>query len=86
MTYSGPGLGCVSQAFGVDLGEKFVQVAACENPLEGGGGPLIMDLESEEALFEFSQRSEVVRREDFSLHDREIDFDLIEPTGVDRSG
>jgi hypothetical protein len=38
-----------------------------------------------ETLFEFGQRREIVGREDFPLHDREIDFDLIEPTGVDRS-
>ena len=44
-----------------------------------------MDLESKEGLFEFGQRREVVRREHFSLHDREIDLDLIGPTGVDRS-
>jgi hypothetical protein len=43
-----------------------------------------VDLESEEALFEFDQRREVVRREYFSLHDREVNLDLVEPTGVDR--
>ena len=44
-----------------------------------------MDLEGKETLFKFGQRREVVGREDLPLHDREIDFDLIEPTGVDRS-
>lgn len=44
-----------------------------------------MNLEGKEALFEFGQRSEVVGRENLSLHDREIDFDLVEPTGMDRS-
>lgn len=44
-----------------------------------------MDLESEEPLFEFGQRREVVRREYFPLYDGEIDLDLVEPTGVDRS-
>lgn len=69
----------------MDLGHEFVQVVAGESPLEGGGGSLLVDLEGEEALFEFGERREVVRREYFSLHDREIDLDLIEPTGVDRS-
>jgi len=41
--------------------------------------------EGQEALFKFDQRREIVGREDLSLNDREIDFDLIEPTGVDRS-
>ncbi len=44
-----------------------------------------MDLESEQALFEFGQRGEIVGRQDFSLNDREIDLDLVEPTGVDGS-
>jgi hypothetical protein len=42
-------------------------------------------LEGKKTLFEFGQRREIVGREDLPLHDREIDFDLIEPTGVDRS-
>jgi len=42
-------------------------------------------LECKEVLFEFGQRREIVGREDFPLQDGEIDFDLIEPTGVDRS-
>jgi hypothetical protein len=41
-------------------------------------------LEGEETLFEFGQRREIVGRENLSLNNGEIDFDLIEPTGVDR--
>ena len=44
-----------------------------------------MDLESEQTLLEFGQRREIIRRQDLSLHDREIDLDLVEPTGMDRS-
>ena len=44
-----------------------------------------MDLEGEEALFKIGQRREIVRREDLPLYDREVDFDLVKPTGVDRS-
>ena len=84
MTYSDR-LGCGSQAFGGDLGQKRVEIAAGEGPLEGRCRPLIVDLEGEEALFEFGQRGEVVGREDLSLNDREIDLDLVEPTGVDGS-
>jgi hypothetical protein len=43
-----------------------------------------IETERQEALFEFLQRWEVVGREDLSLNDREIDFDLFEPAGVDR--
>jgi len=42
-------------------------------------------LEGKEPLFEFGQRREIVGREDLPLHDGEIHFDVIEPTGVDRS-
>jgi len=42
-------------------------------------------LEGQETLFEIGQRGEIVRRENFSLNDREIDLDLIEPTGMDGS-
>jgi hypothetical protein len=41
-------------------------------------------LKSKETLFEVRQRGEIVRGEDFSLDGREINFDLVEPTG-DRS-
>jgi hypothetical protein len=61
-----------------------VQIAASESPLERGSRPLVMTLESQEALFEFGQRGEVVGREDFSLHDGKIDLHLIELTGVNR--
>ena len=44
-----------------------------------------MALKGKKALFEIGQRGKIVRREDFSLDNREIDFDLVEPTGVDRS-
>ena len=43
-----------------------------------------MDLKGEEALFEIGQRSKVIRGEDLSLNDREVDLDRIEPTGVGR--
>ena len=42
-----------------------------------------MALEGKQTLLEFFQRREIVGREELSLNDGEIDFDLIEPTGVD---
>jgi hypothetical protein len=42
-------------------------------------------LEGKQTLFELGQRREVVGGEELSLNDGEIDFDLIEPTGVDWS-
>ncbi len=43
---------------------------------------LIVVLESQEALFQFGQAGKVVGGEYLSLNDGEVDFDLIEPTGV----
>ena len=44
-----------------------------------------MVLEGQESLFKIGQRGEVIGREDLPLYDREIDFDLIKPAGVDGS-
>ena len=82
--YFGCLLGSGRQAFGVELGQERVQVAAGESPLERRSRLLVMALESQEALFEFDQRGEVIWCEDFSLNDGEIDLNLIEPTGVNR--
>jgi hypothetical protein len=60
-----------------------VKIAAGERPLEGRCRLLVVALEGKQTLFEFGQRREVVAREDPSLNDGEIDFDLVEPTGVD---
>ena len=57
---------------------------AGEGPVEWRCRLLVMGLKGKQALFEFLQRREVVGSEDLSLNDREIDFDLVEPTGVDR--
>jgi hypothetical protein len=44
-----------------------------------------MALKTQKAVFDSDQRLKVVWRKDFSLDDREIDFDLIQPTGMDGS-
>jgi len=41
-----------------------------------------MYLKRKEALFQIGQRRKIIRGEDFSLNDREIDLHLIEPTGM----
>ena len=62
-----------------------MKVAAGEGPLEGRCCPLIVALEGKETLLQFGQGGEIVGREDLALNDGEVDFDLVEPTGVDRS-
>src|ERR1700691_3743477 len=62
-----------------------MKIAASEAPFERRCRPLVVELEGEKTLFQFGQRSEVVGRENLSLYDGEIDFDLIKPAGVDGS-
>jgi hypothetical protein len=58
-----------SQLFGGYPGQKVVKITASEGPFERGSRPLIVVLEGKETVFKFGQRTEVVGREDLSLHD-----------------
>ena len=55
-----------------------------EHPLEWGSDLLVAILEAKQAVFKFAQGCEVIRRQDLALHDGEVNFDLVQPTGVDR--
>ena len=54
-----------------------------EFPLEGPGNLLVVFLKGSYPLSEIDKGKEVIGREHFSLEDGEIDFDLVQPTGVD---
>ncbi len=54
-------------------------------PLERLGDGLVVALETEDGVGQSAERREVDRRKDLALQDREVDLDLIEPTGVDGS-
>lgn len=60
---------CEGQLFGGDLGQKGVKIAASERPFEGHRRPFIVALESQQTLFEFGQRREIIGGEDLSLND-----------------
>jgi hypothetical protein len=62
-----------------------LEVMASEFPFEGPGDLFIVILESEDSGLELLGGSEVVGRQDLSLKDREVDLDLVEPTGMHRS-
>ena len=64
------------------FGEKTLQIGAVELPIERLGEALIIILEIENPLAQDVQIREVVGGENFSLDNREVDFDLVEPTGV----
>lgn len=56
-----------------------------ELPLEGPSQALVMMFELSQALGESRQGGKVIGSKNLALDDGEIDFDLIEPTGVDGS-
>jgi hypothetical protein len=78
VTYSRRGLSGSTTEFGEQSGE----IAAGEGPLERLCRVDVVVLEAKKPFADGAERSEVVRREDLALDDREIDFDLIEPAGV----
>ena len=80
-------LGCGTEHSGsrVDLFDEVVEVGAAEFPLEGLGDGLVVLLEAKQTVLDISERGEVVWGQRFALDDREVDLDLVEPTGVDRA-
>jgi len=66
----------------VQLVKPRSEMLSCEPPLERLGNGLVMTLEGQQALCQLLQGREIVGRQGLSLEDREIDFDLIKPTGV----
>ena len=54
-------------------------------PCEGLGDVLVVLLEAQQAGLDLGEGREVVGGEHLALHDREVDLDLVEPTGMDRT-
>jgi len=71
-------------ALGAELDEEFVEVLAGELPFEGlsRGCPVVLKLQ--EALSDSVEVGKIIRGQDLPLDDREVDFDLVEPTGMNR--
>jgi hypothetical protein len=70
---------------GIELCHQVGKVGAGKFPLEGSCQALVVILKSEETILDLGEGGEVVGGEDLPLDDGEVNFDLIEPTGVDRS-
>ena len=68
---------------GRQFGEEGRKIGFGELPFEGFRRRFPVVLEVEQTFRQLVQTGEVVRREDFSLDDGEVDLDLIEPTGMD---
>ena len=59
-----------------------MQIPTREGPVERLGGPLIASLERHQLLLQVSQALEDVGSEQLALEHRDIDLDLVKPTGV----
>ena len=59
------------------------EIASSELPFEGVSRGLVVILEPEQRGLEFVQRRKVAGCKHLALYDREVDFDLVEPTGMD---
>jgi len=68
--------------FAFDLVEKPAEVGAYDLPFKWFGNGFVVCLKGQDAQFEFSEIGEVVWSEKLSLKDREINLDLVQPTGV----
>src|SRR5713226_2390232 len=77
--------GCGQAMLGRELGQERGKILAGEGPLERGRRPLVVVLEAEQTVLDLGQRGEVVGRQHLALDDGEVDLDLVEPAGVDRS-
>lgn len=69
----------------MELFHHYLEVITREFPFEWRSDVFIVLLEAEESILNFLKRAEVIRCERLAFNDGEVDFDLIEPAGVDRS-
>jgi hypothetical protein len=61
-----------------------MQVGAGKRLAERPRRHLIAVLKSHQIVRQRRERREVVRRQDLALHDREVDFNLVQPAGMAR--
>lgn len=65
--------------------QECCEILASELPFEGLGHCLEADFKLAEPVGDRGKRREIVWRERFSLDDGEVDFDLVQPTGMHRA-
>jgi len=69
----------------VESGHQGRQIATRESPLEGCCQLLVVLLEPQQTVLKFCERGKAVRGEQLPLDDGEVNFDLIQPAGMNRS-
>ena len=79
-------MSCI-ETLGGKLGDEFFvqpcEVVSRESPIEGRGHGLVVVLEAQQSVLDLFDAGEVIGSKCFALDDGKIDFDLVEPTGVD---
>ena len=60
------------------------QIRPCEFPVKRFSNRFISALKSQQTIFHSIKRVEMIGCEDLALNDREVNFDLVEPTGMNR--
>ncbi len=80
-------LGCRTQGDRsvIELPHQVSEIGPGEVPDEGPGDALVVLLEGQQSHLDLREGREVVGREHLAPHDREVDLDLVEPTGMDRA-
>jgi len=73
----------LESARGTELDEELGEILTGELPLEGPRRSLPVILKIQEAFGDGIEMRKIVGREDLALDDGEVDFDLVEPTGMD---
>jgi len=70
---------------GHELSGQPGQVSSCESPVDGRSHALVVLLEAQQSVLDLRDAAEVIGSEGLALNDGEVDLDLIEPAGVNRS-
>ncbi len=71
---------------GVETVDKFAQFGACEVPIERLRATVVESRKVLDPILDRVEIRKVVRCEDLSLQDREVDLDLVQPACMNRQG
>ncbi len=82
VTYSGGGLRDMGQGVVAEPRQEGCEIPAGESPVERDGDLLIVMLKGKQTFLDLGQRREIIGDKDLALDDREVNLDLIQPTGM----
>ena len=72
-----------ASAAGISKADReFAQLPAVEVAGEWFGGLYVIVLKRQQTVGDVSERLEIIGYKDLALHDRKVNLDLVEPTGV----